>query len=853
MHPSSARSTTATAGKTVLAIVTILSLLLSAFAIASPVLATEVDSPADHCPDKDHPNKVNADEDGNGTTTINDVVITSAGNTLSFTNNNDTSATINWCAKGGNGFYGSGDATSKNTGPQVAIVPAGETITVTFNEGKDVSYFIPYTVVLDEPEECATATKGNLLGVTGTIPGVNEPGMPAGDPSTWSVSGTVTVPDGVCVEIHLTSYTLPSGHMLPFEDQVLHQDSPQSGTFEGPGTFPLTVDVPDGCYQADLYLGPLVPNPPHHGESRPNTHLFDWQAWQVGPNDTAEDCVPPVVECPEGGNALVGFHYTVNGEVTTYLDLDLIPNLEGATPLKVFFEIAEGCEDIELSLDSNTASGPTFETSIPQGDFDSDTGLFDAGNNTMEVNVPDCFYQVDFVFGGLLTAEQINTGTLYGDRKIDWRNGGEGECEGGETGETSVLEVDKLICEAADSATTFEGPIYVPIQSPDRIQGAGEELPADCELGGGVTFKVLLDANEDGVGEGPAVSPDLEADGSFTTNPDGTANITLPVGSYVLVEPATDDFPGGSLKFEIREDNFTVVFVQNDIDVVGSLLIAKEDEAGEPLGGAGFTLDDDLTEHLDTDADGFVCIDDLELGGLYDISETTVPEGYEGAADQTGVEVTVGDDCETREDGADATFVNVLVESGFVKVIKFMCPSEAPDGFENPEFLELEGDANEGDLNDDQLPPAFDDCDRAGTGDLDEAQFSLGAFEFWTGVAEGDEDAGIAVVEIGIGDHVLSEISPIEATGPTLTVEDGETVTVIVINFEEEEPSGGGGTAPGSAQTPRGGTLGGNPLPNTALPVDEAGSASAALLALLMLGGLGAAGYVAQLEARRRR
>lgn len=294
MYTSSLRSTTRTASA-VIALVAVLSLLLSAVALVRPVGATEVVPAADHCPGSATPGAPpGAINSSSGSETEQSVTIAWAGDPgeVTLTNANDTTATVVFCAKGGNDF----DSGSQTSGElTIVLAPDGEPgaiQTVTF--GTEISYFVLYTVTVEPPDdECVTATSSNRLGVTGDIPGVNEPGMPAGHPSTWSVSGSVSVPDGVCVEIHLTSYTLPSGRMQPFGDQVLHQDSPQSGTFEGPGTFPLTVDVPDGCYQADLYLGPLVLVPPHHGSDRPDTHLFDWQTWQIGPNDTVEDCLPP--------------------------------------------------------------------------------------------------------------------------------------------------------------------------------------------------------------------------------------------------------------------------------------------------------------------------------------------------------------------------------------------------------------------------------------------------------------------------------------------------------------------------------------------------------------------------------
>jgi hypothetical protein len=166
-----------TAGRIGLVLLAIISLMLSALAVASPVLSAndkkDDDPPpenlAQHCPDKDNVNKVEANASGAGTTTINGVTITSAGNTLTFTNANLTStAVISWCAKGGRQFTGPGDTDANyNTGVQsqslTAGGTAGATATVTFNVGKNVSYFIPYTVTL-------TPLTGTIIIVKDTVP-----------------------------------------------------------------------------------------------------------------------------------------------------------------------------------------------------------------------------------------------------------------------------------------------------------------------------------------------------------------------------------------------------------------------------------------------------------------------------------------------------------------------------------------------------------------------------------------------------------------------------------------------------------------------------------------------------------
>ncbi len=166
-----------------------------------------------------------------------------------------------------------------------------------------------------------------------------------------------------------------------------------------------------------------------------------------------------------------------------------------------------------------------------------------------------------------------------------------------------------------------------------------------------------------------------------------------------------------------------------------------------------------------------------------------------------------------------------------VKVIKLFCEGEAA----TVEFIVEGGDAP---------VPTISGCE------VGDATFELGDLEITT-------EGGIALQIVSVGEYSFAETDPNEATyDGTLVVEEGEITTIIVINtFEEgEQPGGGGpgGETPNHGETPREGTQGGNPLPNTATPATT-GSVPAALLALLMLAGLGAASYAVRAEAQRRR
>jgi hypothetical protein len=84
-----------------------------------------------------------------------------------------------------------------------------------------------------------------------------------------------------------------------------------------------------------------------------------------------------------------------NGAVTDS-DLSLSGNRAYVT-----FTVAAGCKDIKLTLVSYKAPGPTFDvnTADQQTVFDYKTQLFSAGTWHMDVAYPDCYFQVDFVYG----------------------------------------------------------------------------------------------------------------------------------------------------------------------------------------------------------------------------------------------------------------------------------------------------------------------------------------------------------------------------------------------------------------------------------------------------------------------
>ncbi|MDX6437697.1 MAG: hypothetical protein QOF45_280 [Gaiellaceae bacterium] len=97
------------------------------------------------------------------------------------------------------------------------------------------------------------------------------------------------------------------------------------------------------------------------------------------------------------------------------------------------FTVAAGCKDIELTLVSYKAPGPTFDerTADQQVVFDYKTGLFSAGTYDLEIGYADCYFQVDFVYGKRIEKfGPAGTNNFYWKqgRRIDTFHGGTKAC-----------------------------------------------------------------------------------------------------------------------------------------------------------------------------------------------------------------------------------------------------------------------------------------------------------------------------------------------------------------------------------------------------------------------------------------
>jgi hypothetical protein len=132
-------------------------------------------------------------------------------------------------------------------------------------------------------------------------------------------------------------------------------------------------------------------------------------------------------------------------------------------------------------------------------------------------------------------------------------------------------------------------------------------------------------------------------EGTYSPRTFGEATINLDA----VFDPTVCESFGGAYLKSRASDSFNsalkdfIAPIGVDLANCGRVVVEKVDDVGDPLTGAEFTIapsnaatppSSDLIE-VGTDT-GVFCIDDLLLGNKYTITESVVPDGYEGAEPQ---------------------------------------------------------------------------------------------------------------------------------------------------------------------------------------------------------------------------
>lgn len=309
---------------------------------------------------------------------------------------------------------------------------------ITYGDGKD-NYGSPVNrlILADNggttscnpppPPTCPTELSAIVKNVTYTVGTVsnltNMSTAKAGD----KVRANFTIAENCKdIELSLAAYKVKSKTWS--KEQAVSNEHKNSSTGKfSTGSSYLEVTVPDCYFELDFVKGSVIKT------FGPATSTNYYGTDRLIRQDLGGvECVPPPT-CPtEAKAALKSYFYTVttkDGKVTT--NLKDLKSVQQGDKVKVHFTIAAGCKDIQLSLISYKATSATWneETSHLQEIFGRDTGYFDAGDHTMEVPVPGCYFQVDFVYGAILeTLGPKGTNNFYGSRLIDHIEGGTTSC-----------------------------------------------------------------------------------------------------------------------------------------------------------------------------------------------------------------------------------------------------------------------------------------------------------------------------------------------------------------------------------------------------------------------------------------
>jgi uncharacterized repeat protein (TIGR01451 family) len=284
-----------------------------------------------------------------------------------------------------------------------------------------------------------------------------------------------------------------------------------------------------------------------------------------------------------------------------------------------------------------------------------------------------------------------------------------------------------------------------------------------------------------------------------------------------------------------------------------SIEILKTDDGdpAAPLAGAEFTVADSGTPiggTFTTGADGKFCIDDLEVDGVYTVTETKAPEGYSKAApdfqDVTATEVST---CATREGGPDATFVNALIP-----LVPTLVIAKAADA----DVISIRGAVGAQTASPSTVTWTLTYTLTNGpvTGAMITDTVPSGLVFVAGSAGTGSYDPGSKTITWDLDNLAASGSVSFQTTVDVATISrSAPTVNVATIVSDQTEPDSGQDSVTVSVNAP---PLAGNPtpagqVPNTAM--GPFGGAPTVLLALVLLGSLGGVAWTNRARTIRRR
>jgi hypothetical protein len=163
--------------------------------------------------------------------------------------------------------------------------------------------------------------------------------------------------------------------------------------------------------------------------------------------------------------------------------------------------------------------------------------------------------------------------------------------------------------------------------------------------------------------------------GTYSPRTFGEATVNL----AAIFDPTVCQSFGGAYLKSRASDSFTAALkdfiapIGVDLANCGRVVVHKVDDRNPPqlIAGAEFTIDPPNaatppTSELTEVADGVFCMEDLLLGNEYTITESVVPDGYEGSGPQTFTPMEIGSCTGVNGTIPDLTFVNTRQRGSIV-------------------------------------------------------------------------------------------------------------------------------------------------------------------------------------------
>lgn len=275
--------------------------------------------------------------------------------------------------------------------------------------------------------------------------------------------------------------------------------------------------------------------------------------------------VSTCVTCPLGLEMIESYSFIVNSSTTVG---DLRGNVNAGDHVRVDFRLAEGCEDTQLSLVTYEAPSDVFdpETAGQQTVFDSQSGVFNSGESYMEVDVPACFFQIDFVKGPIITT--------LGPAGSDNFYSAQGRLISADNGDPEAAECQNLNIVAGLSLPM----VSTQMEPENENEEGGDKKDLSLEeLGGSLleTLNTLVVGGEEEVLDSTSTEDLMEdAEGE-----QGTDNATSSEG--LVVEEGDQDEPVLIEENVVEEQVLDESAVEEDANTVEEIPADPTEEPGE--------------------------------------------------------------------------------------------------------------------------------------------------------------------------------------------------------------------------------------------------------------------------------